>query len=282
MSLLQLSFSPIQILVGLLFAILGIGGSYWVYRRSKRDEEIRWRLKNIYESGLEEINKVIDEDEYPGSLRNRQEASFWDDIRNWEKLRLSPQLIRKGTQYYRQLETLEEAEYNFTPLNQRIVDLFPDDVARIQGTKVQLLVGGTADFEETKSHGENPPEMLFLASWYGFESVLENIDTAILNAESPEEVRYFIVQGKDLDEHPYPDEPTMFMGNGLRPEQLSFWETEFPEWAECLYQAINEGYVEQYLIAREQEYNAQQEIKAIAKEIRKHMNEEIESLGTDT
>lgn len=281
MDISQLPFSFTQILIGILSAAIAIVGGFWIYRRSKRDEEIRWRIKNIYETGLEEINAVINKEEYPGSLRNRQEESFWHDISNWEKLRLKPQLIRTGTRYYRQLENLEEAERKFTPLNQKIVDQFPDDIVQIEGTEVQLLVDGNVDFEETESHGENPPEMLFMASWYGLGSVLEDVDTAILNAESSDEVRDLMLQGDNLDEHPYPDEPTIFMGSGLRPEQLNFWEDEFPEWAECLYQAINEGYVEQYLKAREQEFNAQQEIKSSAKEIRKIMNEEIESLNPD-
>jgi hypothetical protein len=281
MSLPQLSFSPIQILIGFLSAVIAIAGSYWIYRKSKRDEEIRWRIENIYETGLKEVNAIIDEDEYPGSPRNRQEASFWDDISNWEKLRLAPQLIRKGTQYYRRLADLEKAERRFTPLNQNLVDQFPNDVAKIEGTEVQLLVGGTADFEETKSHGENPPEMLFMASWYGLAAVLEGVDTAILNADSPEEIRDLMAQGADLDEHPYPDEPTIFMGSGLRPEQLSFWANEFLKWAECLYQAIEKGYVEEYLKAREQEYNTQQEIEETAKKIQEIMKNEIESLNAD-
>jgi hypothetical protein len=281
MDLSQLSFSPIQILTGLLSAAIALAGSYWIYRRSKRDEEIRWRIENIYESGLEELNAVLDEDQFPGTTRNRQEASFWDDISNWEKLRLNPQLIKQGTRYYRLLESLEKAERKFTPLNQDIVVQFPDDIAKIEGTEVQLLVGGTADFDETESYGENPPEMLLMSSWYGLGAVLEDIDTAILNADSPEEVRDFMVQDEDLDENPYPDEPTIFMGSGLRPEQLSFWEDEFPEWAECLYQAIEEGYVEQYFKAREQEYNTQQEIKETAEELREIMNSEIGSLTTD-
>jgi hypothetical protein len=281
MVLSQLSFSPIQILIALLSAVIAFAGSYWIYRRSKRDEEIRWRIENIYESGLEERNVVLDEDQFPGTTRNRQEASFWDDISNWEKLRLNPQLIKQGTRYYRLLESLEKAERKFTPLNQDIVVQFPDDIAKIEGTEVQLLVGGTADFDKTESHGKNPPEMLLMSSWYGLGAVLEDIDTAILNADSPEEVRDFMVQDEDLDENPYPDEPTIFMGSGLRPEQLSVWEDTFPEWAECLYQANERGHVEQYFKAREQEYNTQQEIKETAEELREIMNSEIESLNTD-
>lgn len=282
MDFLQLPFSPTEILIGLLSGVIAVGGSYWIYRRSKRDKEIRWRTENIYETGLEEINAVLDEDEFPGSIRDRQEVSFWEDIGNVEKLRLNPQLIRKGTRYYRHLENLEKAEHKFTPLNQKIVDQFPDDVAKIEGTEVQLLVGGTADIEETESHGENPPGVQFMASWYGLGSVLEDIDTAILNADSPEEVRDFMVSDEDLDEHPYPDGPTIFMGgSGLRPEQLRFWEDEFPVWAECLYQAIEEDYVEKYFKARDQEYNAQQDTKETAEELREIMNSEIESLNTD-
>lgn len=129
MDLSQLSFSPIQILIGLLSAAIALAGSYWIYRRSKRDEEIRWRIENIYETGLEELNAVIDEDQFPGITRNRQEASFWDDISNWEKLRLTPQLIKQGTRYYRLLESFEKAERKFTPLNQDIVVYFPDDIS---------------------------------------------------------------------------------------------------------------------------------------------------------
>jgi hypothetical protein len=32
-----------------------------------------------------------------------------------------------------------------------------------------------------------------MSSWYGLGAVLEDIDTAILNADSPEEVRDFLV-----------------------------------------------------------------------------------------
>lgn len=71
MDLSQLSFSPIQILVGLLSAAITLAGSYWIYRRPKRDEEIRWRIENIYESGLEELNAILDEDQFPGTTRNR-------------------------------------------------------------------------------------------------------------------------------------------------------------------------------------------------------------------
>lgn len=280
MSLPQLSFSPIQILIGLLSPAIGIAGSYWFYRRSKREDEIRWRIENIYETCLEEVISLIDEDEYPGTIRNRQEESFWDGVSNWEKLRLNPQLIRKGSQYYRLLEDVEKAERKFTPLNQNIVEVFPDDVAKIDGTEVQLLAGGNADFEEIESHGDNPPGMLYMTSWYGLGAVLKNKDTAILNADSPKEVREFMVPEEGLEEHPYPVEPTMFMGDDLRPEQLSFWEEEFPKWAECLYLAIEMGYVEQYLKARKEEYEAQEEIKYSAKEIRKITESEIESLNT--
>jgi len=84
MDLSELPSSPIQTLIGLLSAAIALAGSYWIYRRSKRDEEIRWRIENIYETGLEELNAVIDEDQFPGITRNRQEASFWDDISNWK------------------------------------------------------------------------------------------------------------------------------------------------------------------------------------------------------
>lgn len=279
MSLPLISFSPAQILVGVLSAIIGIAGSYWFYRRSKRDDEIRWRTENIYDSALEELNAVIDEDEYPGTTRNRQEESFWDDIDNLEKGRLSRQIVKKGEQYYRRLGKLEKAENKFLQLNKDIVEQFPDDVAKIEGTEVQLLVGGSADFE-TETHGENPPEISHLIGWAGLGTILDGVDTDILNADSPEEVREFLIPEEGLEEHQYPDEPTFFMG-GFRPEHLSFWEDEFPEWDECLYQAIDQGYVEEYLKARKNQYEVQQEVEELAGEIRDIIESEIESLNTD-
>ena len=119
-----------------------------------------------------------------------------------------------------------------------------------------------------------------MSGWAGLGTILDGVDTDILNADSPEEVREFLIPEEGLEEHQYPDEPTIFMG-GFRPEYLSFWEDEFPEWDKCLYQAIDQGYVEEYLKAHKEQYEVQQEVEELAGEIRDIIESEIESLNTD-
>lgn len=280
MDLPQLSIPPGQILLGLLTVTITVGGSLWIYRRSKRDEEIRWRIENIYETGLDEVNAVIDDDEYPGTPRNRQDESFWDDVSYMEQIRIGPSLIRKGRQYYRLFGDLEKAERKFVPLNQDIMDEFPDDIVQAERTRVQLLVSGTAEFEETESHSEDSPKALMLSTWAGIESVFADRDVEILDADSPQELREYLIPEEGLEEYPYPDEPTIFMG-GFRPEYLSFWENEFSEWDECLYRIVDEGYVEEYLGACKAEYEAQEAVKDAAREVRDIMTEEISKLNTE-
>lgn len=281
MNLSQLGLSPIQILGGIFSAAISFAVSYWVYRRSKRNEEIRWRIENIYETGLEEVNAVIEEGGYPGVPRSRQDASFWADLSYTDQLRLGAGLVRKGTRYYRLLEKLEKAERKFIPLNQQITEKFPDDVIRIEGTAVQLLVGGTVNPSETKSHGDDPPKLLLLQSWVGLGSIVEGHFPEILNVDSPEELRERFIPEEGLDEHPYPDDPTDFMGSGLQPEQLSFLDEEFPEWADHLYQLIEEGHLEEYLRARQHQHDVQEELQDAAQEVRSIVEMEIETLNTD-
>lgn len=281
MDLTQLAVSPIQILVGLLSAVITLAGSYWIYSRSKRDEEIRWRIENIHETGLEEVNAVIEEEEYPGIPRTRQNASFWDEISYTDQLRLGTNLIRKGTHYYRLLAKLEEAERKFIPLNQQITDTFPDDVIRTEGTAVQLLAGGKATPPETESHGDNPPKTLFLQSWVGLGSIVEDHLPEILDVDSPDELREYLIPEEGLDGYPYPDDPTIFMGSGLQPEQLSFLDEEFPEWADHLYQLIENGHLEKYLRARQHQHDVQEELQDAAREVRSIAEKEIKTLNTD-
>lgn len=281
MDLPQMSISASQILVGVLSAVITLAGSFWIYRRSKRDAEIRWRIENVYEEGLDEVNAVIEDNDFPGSLRNRQDSSFWDDVGYVEQLRLGPCLIRKATKYYRLLEDLERAERRFVPLNQEITEKFPDDVIRIEGTEVQILVGGIADPPVSESHGDNPPEALLLSSWAGLGLVFQGQDTAILDVDSPQELRDYLLPDEGVEEYPYPDEPTIFYGGGVRPENLSFLEEEFPEWAECLYEVVEEGYLEEYLEAHKQEHQVKKQLKDAAREVRETIREDIASLNEE-
>ncbi|QRV13831.1 hypothetical protein JMJ58_12805 [Haloterrigena salifodinae] len=278
MDLPQLSVSPAQIIVGILSAAIAFAGSYWVYQRTKRDKETRWRIENIYESGLEEVNAVIEEEEFPGSPRNRQDASFWDNISYTEKLRLGPTRMSKGNQYYHLLEDLEKAERKFISLNGKITSQFPDDVIKNQETSVQLLAGGTVN-----PAGNDPSDgkVGILQSWVSLGSIVEDHLPEILDVGTQEELRELLLPEEGLEEHQYPDRPTFFMGSGLQPEQLSFLDEEFPEWVDSLYVLIEEGYLEDYLRARQQQHDIKEELKDAAQEVRRLAEKDIESLNTD-
>lgn len=277
MDLPQLVVSPTQIIIGILSAAITLTGSYWIYLRTKRDKEIRWRIGNVYEPGLEEANAIIDEEEYPGCPRNRQDASFWADLSYTKKLRLGPTRMRKGKHYYRLLEDLEKAEREFIPINKQIADRFPDDVIKNQETSVQILAGGTVN----PAGKESPDSKVgFLRNWVSLGSVVKDHLPVILNIDSPEELRDHLIPEEGLDDHSYPNDPTIFMGNGLQPEQLSFLDEEFPEWADHFYQLIEEGHLEAYLRARQHHHDVQEELQDAAREVRSIAEDEIETLNS--
>ena len=270
---------PTQLILAVLSAGLTFLGALWIYRKSKCDDEIRWRIEHIYEDGLAELTTLLEDDEYPGSLCDRQDNSFWTNLTYLEQLRLGPTLLRKGTHYSRLLADLETAERRVRTLNPDIMSLFPDDVVRRQGTAVQLLVGGIAE-PDTETRGKNPPTALIFSNWVDIALVFAGRDTAILDVDSPQQLREHLFPDDGLENHPYPDTPTMFDG-GFRPEYLSFWEDEFPDRAECLYPVVSEGLLEEYLTAREHEHRVKEQLNATAKDVREIMREEIKSLGTD-
>ncbi|MGQ3411558.1 hypothetical protein ACT4ML_04750 [Natrinema sp. LN54] len=278
MDLPQLAVSPMQVIIGILSAAIAFAGSYWVYLQTKRDKELRWRIENVYEPGLEEVNAIIEKDEYPGSLRSCQEASFWNDLSYTEKLRLGPTRMRQGNQYYRLLEDLEKAERKFIPLNGKITDKFPDDVIKNQGASVQLIAGGTVNPAGNES---SDSKVGVLKSWVSLGSIVKDHLPEILNVNSSEELREHLIPEEGIDQHPYPDDPTIFMGSGLQPEQLSFLDEEFPEWADHFYQLIEEGHLEDYLRVRQQHHDVQEELQDAAQEIRSIAENEIKTLNKD-
>lgn len=273
----QISFSHAQLLVGVLGLIFTIVVPYWAYRRSKHEKEIRWRTENVYNDALEETNPVVDGEELPGKTRNRQRASFWDDITYVDEARLNSNFVRKANRYYGLLGELEEAEQNFTPLNGRIKQELPDEFVKIEGTRVQLLAGSTGEFEVIESYGENPPQPLGLTQWVGIRDVFKDQGKDLPDVDSPGSLREHMIPQEGLDEYPYPDSPTQFAG-GFRPEHLSFWEREFPEWDESLYNIVKKEYVREYLEAYNREHEAQQEVRAAAREIQDTMTEDISEL----
>jgi hypothetical protein len=271
----ELAVLPFSIGELVLALLSGAVVTYWAYRRRKRDRETQWRIENGYEAALAEVNAILNEDKYPGTSRNRKRNSFANDIADSDEPRHSPEFLEKCGEYLGRLHSLERAEREFTPLNQNIVDLFPDDVVRTEGTEVSLLVGGDTDI------GDSTPKMNIMSTWTTIDGLFTGSDSEMFDADSAEEIRALLTPdggfGGNSDENLRSRPP----GCTLSYKQIKFWEREIPDWHDHIYQLINQGYAEDYLNAREQQYNTQQEVKEAAETIRGLIREEMASLNPD-